>query len=92
MGSDLFSQAQHRQNNSARMQAIIRKVQSEGELPTLPFGSDFTAQELKLAQVLKGLTANAALHGEDLQWLPLRSPRDLKNRIERLLVLGALCG
>jgi len=100
--------AQHRHNNPERVQTIIRKVQSEGELPTFPFGSDFTAQELKLAQilkslakknpaqllpmVLKGLSTSAALHTEDLQRLQLQAPRGLKNRIERLIVLGALGG
>jgi len=43
-----------------------------------------------LSTLLKGLTANAALHGDDLQRLQLQSPQNLKNRIERLLVLGAL--
>jgi len=100
--------AQHRQNNPERVQAIIRKVQNDGELPAFPFGSDFTAQELKLAQVLKslakkkpaqllpvalkGLSTNAALHADDLQRLQLQAPRSLRQKFERLLVLGALSG
>lgn len=98
--------AQHRNNFPDRVMAIIHKVQSEGELPAFPFGSDFTAQELKLAKTLKalaaqtkpqvlatalkGVRANAALHVDDLQRLQLQAPRGLKNRIERLLLLGAL--
>ena len=84
----------------------MRRIQAEGELPMFPFGSDFTPQELKLAKLLKalaakkpaqllplllkGLSANAALHTDDLQRLQLQKPQGIKHKIEQLLVLGAL--
>jgi hypothetical protein len=100
--------AQHRNNFPDRVMATIRKLQAEGELPAFPFGSDFTEQELRLAKalkslaakkpaqllptLLKGLSVNAVLHTDDLQRLQLQAPGNLKQRIERLLVLGALNG
>lgn len=100
--------AQHRNNFPDHVQSIIKKLQAQGELPAFPFGSDFTAQELKLAKalkqlaaqkqkpmqlvstLLKGLTTNAAQHGDDLQRLGLNSPKGLQQKLERLLVLGTL--
>jgi len=102
--------AQHRNNFPERVLSIIKTAQAGGELPAFPFGSDFTAQELKLAKTLKTLAAqkhtpakllgtlvkgfgsNAATHAEDLKRLGLDAPRDIKQKIERLLVLGALNG
>ena len=72
-----------RNNTPQRVAAAVSGAQASGLLPRLPFGSDFTPEELELAGRLRGLAARieswpgrAALLREAAQGLRGKGPRE----------------
>lgn len=65
----------HRDNTPQALSRKLASAMSAGLLPAFPFGSDFTAQELRLAGALKTVKARAASTPKwKLAWKALRSP------------------
>lgn len=64
-----------RDNTPESLARRLAPAASSGLLPAFPFGSDFTAQELRLARALKSVKAHAASAPKwKLAWKALRSP------------------
>ena len=64
-----------RSNTPDALAARLRPVSDAGLLPAFPFGSDFTAQELRLARALKAVKSRAASTPKwKLAWKAWRAP------------------
>lgn len=64
-----------RQNTPEALGERLRDAMQAGHLPAFPFGSDFTAQELRLAKALKAVKARAASTPRwRLAWTGLTAP------------------
>jgi acyl-CoA hydrolase len=79
-----------RANTPARLEELLRPYRSRGLFGELPFGSDFTADELVIAKALKRLQAQTAHFGGKLATLAkaLSSSRTDAETERRLARLG----
>lgn len=53
---------QYRNNTPERVERVIARLQPEGFFPSYPFGSDFTPEEMVLAEVLQSLKVKMDSH------------------------------